>query len=594
MIKERGSLSHKGCAFLRYSTNQAARFALETLNERVSLTPNAAKPLQVRIAESQNDRESKLFIGMLPKTIDEAGLHEMFSVYGELKEVHIIRGPEGSSKGCGFVKFVDKDAAIVAIEQLNDTMPLGSSRPLVVKFAEVRKSSSSSGGGSSGVGGGGSSGAVMGGGKFSGQDPHDWESSQQQQQQSQLHQSQSQQQLQQQQNFYSTAGFSSHSSPGVVNQSTSGRTISGLTVGAPIVTGQGLSYVPSTFVQIPDIHTAHISPSIIGMLPGVGITSPYLASQSFQPLSSPTNVTTSSLLTPLSPSSGDRRGGKSQNVRGRVWAADEGDVIGGGTSSNDGSSSGGVGGGQNTGSIIGRSSGSGGAATSTGVAAGGATGIAAPITTGGSGGSKTNNLTVDTKNSHTRPLEGPQGANLFIYHLPRDVTDADLATLFSSFGNVISAKVFVDKKTSDSKGFGFVSYDNTASAEASISAMNGFQIGSKRLKVQHKRMSADDVYPSFGGNFHNSQRQYQARSSPTWSEHVVSGNNMQHRGMPIIQPSSPTHYEAHIYQQQLFQQQQGQAQAYQNAYLQQMHQPLHAGSYYNPSNQDLDSNRFRG
>jgi CUG-BP- and ETR3-like factor len=54
----------------------------------------------------------------------------------------------------------------------------------------------------------------------------------------------------------------------------------------------------------------------------------------------------------------------------------------------------------------------------------------------------------------SRQMEGPVGANLFIYHLPRDLTDADLATLFAPFGDVISAKVFMDKKTAESKGFG--------------------------------------------------------------------------------------------------------------------------------------------
>jgi len=34
---------------------------------------------------------------------------------------------------------------------------------------------------------------------------------------------------------------------------------------------------------------------------------------------------------------------------------------------------------------------------------------------------------------------------------------------------------------------GFVSYDNPVSAQAAIQAMNGFQIGTKRLKVQLKR-----------------------------------------------------------------------------------------------------------
>ena len=49
---------------------------------------------------------------------------------------------------------------------------------------------------------------------------------------------------------------------------------------------------------------------------------------------------------------------------------------------------------------------------------------------------------------------GPEGANLFIYHLPPHYLDADLIQLFSDYGNVVSAKVFVDKETHLSKGFG--------------------------------------------------------------------------------------------------------------------------------------------
>jgi len=82
--------------------------------------------------------------------------------------------------------------------------------------------------------------------------------------------------------------------------------------------------------------------------------------------------------------------------------------------------------------------------------------------------------------------------------LPHDLTDADLATAFAPFGSVISAKVYMDKITGESKGFGFVSYDSAEAADAAIASMNGFQIGSKRLKVQHKRIHQRGDYMGGG------------------------------------------------------------------------------------------------
>merc|ERR1711934_1155742 len=83
--------------------------------------------------------------------------------------------------------------------------------------------------------------------------------------------------------------------------------------------------------------------------------------------------------------------------------------------------------------------------------------------------------------------QGPPGCNLFILHLPDFWMDADLMMNFAPFGNILSAKVFVDRNTGMSRGFGFVSYDNTESARAAIAGMNGFQVGVKKLSVQFKK-----------------------------------------------------------------------------------------------------------
>ena len=109
------------------------------------------------------------------------------------------------------------------------------------------------------------------------------------------------------------------------------------------------------------------------------------------------------------------------------------------------------------------------------------------------GGVASSHLKGDSGYSADRK-SGPEGANLFIYQIPGEFTDTDLSQTFMPFGNVISAKVFIDKMTGQSKGFGFVSYDNATSAASAISAMNGFAIGSKRLKVQLKKPKDSKPY----------------------------------------------------------------------------------------------------
>mmetsp|Transcript_8292 Transcript_8292/g.13506 ORF Transcript_8292/g.13506 Transcript_8292/m.13506 type:complete len:463 (-) Transcript_8292:163-1551(-) len=80
----------------------------------------------------------------------------------------------------------------------------------------------------------------------------------------------------------------------------------------------------------------------------------------------------------------------------------------------------------------------------------------------------------------------PDGVNLFVFHLPTEVDDAFLYRLFSPFGALESVKVITDKNTGESKGYGFVKYFRMSDAMQSIQAMNGFQVGTKHLKVSFK------------------------------------------------------------------------------------------------------------
>lgn len=60
--------------------------------------------------------ERKLFVGMLNKKLNENDVRKLFEVHGAIEECTVLRDQNGQSKGCAFVTFATKHAAISAIK----------------------------------------------------------------------------------------------------------------------------------------------------------------------------------------------------------------------------------------------------------------------------------------------------------------------------------------------------------------------------------------------------------------------------------------------------------------------------------------------
>lgn len=83
--------------------------------------------------------------------------------------------------------------------------------------------------------------------------------------------------------------------------------------------------------------------------------------------------------------------------------------------------------------------------------------------------------------------------NIYVGNLSWNLKDQDLQNLFSSHGEVTSAKIVLDKFTNRSKGFGFVEMTNDDEAQAAISALNGTEVDGRNIVVNESR-------PKEGGN----------------------------------------------------------------------------------------------
>ncbi|XP_042578179.1 CUGBP Elav-like family member 2 isoform X8 [Cyprinus carpio] len=441
----------KGCCFVTFYTRKAALEAQNALHNIKTLT-GMHHPIQMKPADSEKSNaveDRKLFIGMVSKKCNENDIRVMFSPFGQIEECRILRGPDGLSRGCAFVTFSTRAMAQNAIKAMHQSQTMeGCSSPMVVKFADTQK---------------------------------DKEQRRLQQQLAQ--------QMQQ------------------LNSASAWGSLTGLTG----LTPQYLAVRGHTHVATPTSSTASAaaallqqatSSSNLGAFSGIqqmaGMNALQLqnlatlaaAAAAAQSSASPS---TASALTSSTGSLGALASPAGSTAN--STAAAMGSLGSLGTLQGLAGATVGL---NNINALAGMAALNGGLG-STGLSNGSA-GPMDALTQAYSGIQQYAAAALPTLYSQSllqqqsaagSQKEGPEGANLFIYHLPQEFGDQDILQMFMPFGNVVSAKVFIDKQTNLSKCFGFVSYDNPVSAQAAIQAMNGFQIGMKRLKVQLKRSKND-------------------------------------------------------------------------------------------------------
>eukprot|EP00425_Heterocapsa_triquetra_P000591 CAMPEP_0195055906 /NCGR_PEP_ID=MMETSP0448-20130528/4483_1 /TAXON_ID=66468 /ORGANISM="Heterocapsa triquestra, Strain CCMP 448" /LENGTH=388 /DNA_ID=CAMNT_0040085655 /DNA_START=41 /DNA_END=1207 /DNA_ORIENTATION=- len=90
---------------------------------------------------------------------------------------------------------------------------------------------------------------------------------------------------------------------------------------------------------------------------------------------------------------------------------------------------------------------------------------------------------------------GGSANKLFVGGLPQDATSEDLKMTFGTYGNVADAVVMVDRRTSRSRGFGFVRFGGgqAAGAAAADAALNDFpshRLGGKWVEVKRATPAA--------------------------------------------------------------------------------------------------------
>ncbi|KAL8695727.1 MAG: hypothetical protein Q9201_007973 [Fulgogasparrea decipioides] len=83
-------------------------------------------------------------------------------------------------------------------------------------------------------------------------------------------------------------------------------------------------------------------------------------------------------------------------------------------------------------------------------------------------------------------------AYIYVGGLPFDLSEGDIITIFSQFGEPTFVKLVRDKETGKSKGFAFLKYEDQRSTDLAVDNLGGATVMGRVLKVDHTRYKKRD------------------------------------------------------------------------------------------------------
>lgn len=87
-------------------------------------------------------------------------------------------------------------------------------------------------------------------------------------------------------------------------------------------------------------------------------------------------------------------------------------------------------------------------------------------------------------------------SKLFVGNLSWSTTDASMKAFFETIGEVISARVVLERETRRSRGFGFVEMANTELAERAIAELNDKELDGRAIRVNMAMEREEGTAPS--------------------------------------------------------------------------------------------------